>query len=160
MRSTPELDQKLRERFVQALERCAAGNADLFGRKLGHLNGGYVRQIAKGDKQVREAVIERVHAIDGMAGWFSDLLPPLVAADLGHRPAAVDPFGPQPSLAAQEIARSFDAIEDQVAKRRLYALLLDEIRRASAPSRPPDAAPKTAPVPTQAAARGRSRGGP
>lgn len=64
MRSTPELDRKLRERLIEALNKSCEGNADAFARKLGHLNGGYVRQIVKGEKPVRESIIERVHAME------------------------------------------------------------------------------------------------
>lgn len=159
MRSTPELDSKLKARFIAALEKAAGGNADAFGRMLGHMNGGYVRQIVSGDKPVRESIIERVHALDGYSSWFSDLFPPLVAADIRQR-ATVDLFGPQPSLAAQAIGRRFDAIQDVAVKDRLYALLMDEIRIASEPSPPPVPAPTRALVPTAGSARGKRRDAP
>ena len=53
-------------------------------------------------------------------------------------------------------ARSFDAIPDQLVKKKLYALLLNEIRIASNASRQPAAAPTPTPVPTVRRAPGKS----
>jgi hypothetical protein len=85
VRTTPELDRLLRERFVAACKKETNGNADAFGRLLGYTNGGYVREIVRGVKPVREAIIERVQALPGYAGWFADLMPPLVARDVASK---------------------------------------------------------------------------
>lgn len=140
MRSTPELDRQLQRRFAEAVEKATEGNADGFGRMLGYTNGGYVREILRGVKPVREAIIERVHGLAGFADWFTPLLPAVVARDVG---IGADSFGPRFSLPAIELAKAFDAAPEGV-KRRLYAILLDEIRRAAAPALPshlPDSAP-------------------
>lgn len=74
MRSTPAIDEKLRLRLDEAVTKFADGNTDLFGRKLGYLNGGYIREAISKKKPVREALIERVHGTEEMRGWFDFIL--------------------------------------------------------------------------------------
>lgn len=74
MRSTPAKDEALRQRLAKAVHDFAEDNTDEFGRMLGYVNGGYIREHLAGKKPVREAVIDRVHAHEKMAGWFDDLL--------------------------------------------------------------------------------------
>lgn len=77
MRSTPTLDEQLRRRLREAVEKFDGGNADAFGRRIGYMNGGYIREVLAGrnGKRVREKLIDRVHARPEMRGWFSACLP-------------------------------------------------------------------------------------
>lgn len=77
MKSTPEHDDALRDRLREAVNTFADGSADAFGRMVGHANGGYIREILNGKKNVRERLIEQVHEHKDMAGWFSALVGPL-----------------------------------------------------------------------------------
>jgi len=141
MRSTPELDRKLRQRFIEACASRSDGNADAFGRLLGYTNGGYVREIVRGVKPVREAIIERVHSLEGLEGWFAPLLPPLVARDVAERaPTRTGPAWPFERLSSVQWAslseRERGAIED-VAMAKLREILAerDHRNRTSDPSR-------------------------
>ena len=75
MKSTAEIDAALRARLHEAVNRFTAGNTDAFGRLLGYMNGGYVREMLVGNKPVRRAIIERANANPELAGWFDDFLP-------------------------------------------------------------------------------------
>lgn len=137
MKCTPQQDERLRQRFAEAFQAAAGGNADAFGRALGYLNGGYVRQVMSGEKPVRQALIERVHGMGGQfATWFAGMIPwaetPSGAPDMRRF-----------SLAGLELAGAFDAVPDGPGKVRLYAVLQDEIRRAQLP---PEARPRPAPA--------------
>lgn len=142
MKCTPQQDERLRQRFVEAFEKAAGGNADLFGRQLGYLNGGYVRQVVGGEKPVRQAIIERVSAIPGYAGWFDGLVP-------WHQSSIPTPDTRKFSLAALELAGAFDRVPDGREKLRVYAVLLDELRRAALPAAAPQT-PAPAPRPIDA----------
>ena len=83
VRSTPEQDERLRLRLEQAVREFAGGSADAFGRLTGYTNGGYIREVLNKKKPVREALIERVHAAKGMAGWFLPVLSQVTARDIG-----------------------------------------------------------------------------
>lgn len=83
VRSTPEQDERLRQRLQEAVDKFASGSADKFGQLIGYANGGYVRECLNKKKPVRESLIDRVHAAPGMAGWFSEQLSPITAADVG-----------------------------------------------------------------------------
>lgn len=74
MRSTPVKDEQLRKRLIEAVDRLDKGSADAFGRRLGYTNGGYIREVINGKKPVREALIERAHAAEGLRGWFTPIL--------------------------------------------------------------------------------------
>lgn len=74
MRSTPAIDEQLRLRLEAAVKDFADGNTDLFGRKVGYNNGGHIRQVIGKKRPVREALIDRVHRAEGMAGWFDAVL--------------------------------------------------------------------------------------
>lgn len=69
-------------------------------------------------------------------------------------------FTPRLSPAATELAQRFDAAPP-AAKRILYAVLLDEIRKvtppADSPTQPPDEPPTAAPLLTTGTGRGRRR---
>lgn len=79
MRSTPEIDARLRRRLQEAVDRFANGSADAFGRQIGYTNGGYIREVLSTKKEVRERLIERVHEQPNMRGWFSSILTPAMA---------------------------------------------------------------------------------
>ena len=85
MRSTPEQDKTLRARLQEAVDHFGDGSADQFGRLVGYANGGYIREILNNKKPVREALIGRVHAHPGMAGWFDAALSSVSAADLAAK---------------------------------------------------------------------------
>lgn len=74
VRSTPKLDEEMRARLEEAVTHFDAGSADAFGRRIGYTNGGYIRQVLTGKRPVREALIDRVHAVDAMRGWFDAAL--------------------------------------------------------------------------------------
>lgn len=78
MRSTPEIDAKLKARLQEAVNKIANGSADKFGQLIGYANGGYVREVLNNKKPVRETLIERVHARPEMAGWFDDIITPMM----------------------------------------------------------------------------------
>lgn len=161
MRSTPELDAKLRARLIEAVDALTNGNADAFGRRLGYTNGGYIREIIRNVKPVRESLIDRVHALPGYEGWFAHLLPSVVAADLAQRTAASafdEPF----SRAAMVLARDFDAVPAGPPKEVLYQVLRDQIRRAQAglPALIPDLKPISAQGQSGRTEPVRSRGTP
>jgi hypothetical protein len=84
VRSTPELDARLRKRLQEAVDRFAEGSADAFGRLIGYANGGYIRQSLRADdpRPVRSSLIARINDVPLMRGWFDSLLPPLVASDV------------------------------------------------------------------------------
>ena len=83
MRSTPDQDERLRQRLQEAVDKFAGGSADKFGQLIGYANGGYVRECLNRKKPVRESLIDRVHAAAGMAAWFLEQLSPITAADAG-----------------------------------------------------------------------------
>lgn len=140
MKCTPQEEAALRARFEEAFKLSADGNADLFGRQLGYLNGGYVRQVVSGEKPVRQAIIERVHAIKGGAfeGWFNGYVP---WARVNSAPVMdVRRF----SLPGLELAAAFDRLPDVPKKLQVYTALLDEFRRLAIELAPqPAAAPQT-----------------
>lgn len=74
MRSTPAIDEQLRARLIEAVQKLDDGSADAFGRRLGYTNGGYIREVLNGKKPVREALIARANATKELAGWFSSVL--------------------------------------------------------------------------------------
>lgn len=84
MRSTPEIDARLKARLQEAVERFSDGNVEAFGKRIGYANGGYIRQCLqdKDPRPVRAVLIGRVHQDPDMRGWFDGVLPPLVAADV------------------------------------------------------------------------------
>ena len=84
VRSTPEQDERLRLRLVEAVDKFAGSSADKFGQMIGYANGGYVRECINKKKPVRETIIDRVHTTEGMAGWFSACLTPISAGDVAE----------------------------------------------------------------------------
>ena len=66
------------------MREFAGGSADAFGRLTGYTNGGYIREVLNKKKPVREALIERVHAAKGMAGWFLPVLSEVSAQDINN----------------------------------------------------------------------------
>ncbi len=72
----------MRQRLQEAVDKFAGKSADRFGRLIGYTNGGYVRECLNKIKPVRETLIERVHAAEGMGGWFDGELSPIAAADI------------------------------------------------------------------------------
>ena len=161
MRSTPELDRQLRARLIEAVDKAAGGNADAFGRLLGYTNGGYIREIIRSVKPVRESLIDRVHALDGYAGWFNGLLPAVVAQDLAQKLGdGAAYYTDRFSAAARSLARQFDAVPDGDGKVRLLAQLEDLIRVASLPRRPSSSAATDGHLPKTGKAPARSRAGP
>lgn len=89
MRSTPAHDKKLQARLSEAVDRFSEGSADAFGRLIGYANGGYIREVLSGKKPVREALIDRCHAVPVLAGWFDGVVPPqrFAPIELENNPA-------------------------------------------------------------------------
>lgn len=105
MRSTPELDARLRLRLQEAVDRFAEGSADAFGRLIGYANGGYIRQSLRLDdpRPVRSSLIARINDVPLMRGWFDSLIPPLVASDL-RREDSPPPQVPTQRGRAQDVS--------------------------------------------------------
>jgi hypothetical protein len=74
MQTTPAIEAALRARLRQAIDDFAGGSADRFGRLLGYTNGGYLREVLSEKKPVRDAIIQRTHAVKEMVGWFDPIL--------------------------------------------------------------------------------------
>ncbi len=97
MRSTPAIDEQLRLRLSEAVERFAGSSVDKFARLIGYTNGGYVREVLgqKKGKFVREALIDRVHNVRAvtpdapaeLANWFE----PVLSALKAHAPPPPKP---------------------------------------------------------------------
>jgi len=80
MRRTPEIDAWLHQRLRLAVDDLEGGSADEFGRMLGYLNGGSVRQSLRGVRRVQQAILDRAEtAADArLHDWFkppAELLP-------------------------------------------------------------------------------------
>ena len=118
VRSNPLQDERLRKRLQEAVDHFAGGSADLFGRKLGYTNGGYIRELLRGPKPVRGAVIERMDAVEGMGGWFDDVVAPVTARDLAE--------ARRPSTAgaglAESLAAALCALDDEALAQARQAL--------------------------------------
>jgi hypothetical protein len=137
MRSTPEQDNRLRARLAEAVDQLCGGNAEQFGKMIGHANGGHIRQILKGEKEVRPTIIHRVQAVEGMETWFLSVLSPISLMDMQH----------PPSERALEVARLYDALSTEEARWRIYqALTMEHNPRPSGP-KPSAAQPESASVP-------------
>jgi len=113
MRSTPAMDQLLRDRLEQAVGLFDGGSADAFGRRIGYANGGYIREVLLGKKPVREALIDRVHGKSELADWFADLLPG-ASQRTGAESVAPPPPTPPPNFADRHEVSASD-----------FALLMD-----------------------------------
>lgn len=68
-----ELDiQKWRvKRLEEAIAKIAGGNQSEFGRRLGYKDGAFIRQLIRGDRPVREKIVNAIEALPGMKGWFA-----------------------------------------------------------------------------------------
>lgn len=62
-------DKKWRQKRLTDLAREKGGNASL-GRLLGFNDGAYIGQMISGHRPITEKLIEKVHALHGMSGWF------------------------------------------------------------------------------------------
>ena len=118
MRSNPDQDGRLRARLQEAVDHFSAGSADEFGRRLGYTNGGYIREILRGVKPLRSAVVDRMEAVKGMGGWFDSVVTPVTARDIAgsrKQPAA----GPE---LAERLAAVLRALDDDALDRARKAL--------------------------------------
>ena len=57
-------------RLKEAVERIAGGNKTVFGKRLGHVDGAFIRQMLSGSRKVTEKTIRAVECLPGMKGWF------------------------------------------------------------------------------------------
>lgn len=82
MRTTPEIQSKLKARLQDAVTR--AGSADSLGRALGWTNGGYVRLVLSGKRNCTPEFIARANASPEawLHGWFDASLGPLSKLDV------------------------------------------------------------------------------
>jgi hypothetical protein len=62
-------EQKWRQRRLTDLAREKGGNASL-GRLLGFNDGAYIGQMISGHRPITEKLIEKVHGLYGLSGWF------------------------------------------------------------------------------------------
>lgn len=62
-------EHKWRQKRLTDLAREKGGNASL-GRLLGFNDGAYIGQMISGHRPITEKLIEKVHALHGLSGWF------------------------------------------------------------------------------------------
>ena len=101
-----ELLEKWRiSRLEAAIEKLDGGNKSAFGRRLGHKDGGQVRQLIAGTRPITEKTIRKIEAFEGMAGWFDETIesvkPVLLnsqSAVAYNRPTSGDNFELGPDL--------------------------------------------------------------
>lgn len=92
MRTTPEIQAKLRERLQAAKER--AGSAEKLGKLLGWANGGYVRQFLSDNEKTRRAITQElvIRANESpepwLHAWFDGILPPIAKVDIAQAQVA------------------------------------------------------------------------
>lgn len=136
MRTNPARDAQLRQRLQEAVDAAGGGSADAFGRLLGYMNGGYVREALTGKKPVREALVERVHRVKGMEGWFAACLP---------EPAPSALSGPQLTADEAKLLRAFRDLPPKRAAGRLADLIAEaeEFRQYAAIVMQREAPPQT-----------------
>lgn len=84
MRTTPEIQEKLKARLTEAIKK--AGSADALGRMLGWTNGGPVRNCLN-EKKPRNVTPEFILKANEskeawLHGWFDAVLPPISKADI------------------------------------------------------------------------------
>lgn len=135
MRSTPDQDARLRARLQEAVDRFSDGNAEAFAKRIGFSNGGYIRMCLRADnpRPVRESVIDRVHAVDEMRGWFDPVLAPVSAADVRSAARTKDAPWPFKRLTLEQW-HQLDDFEANVAE-HAYLEALDRLRsRSDAPA--------------------------
>lgn len=124
MRSTPAVDAELQELLAIAVKRFAGGSVDAFARLIGYeTNGGYLREILSGKKQVRDAIIQRVHGTAGMEEWFMPALNKLTS----HRPEEFLPsYGSGSSWPFEDVERErFERLTERQKGRVERAMLLE-----------------------------------
>lgn len=137
VRSTPDLDAKLRARLREAVDHFSEGNAEKFGKRIGYENGGYIRQCLREDspRPVRSSLIAKMNEIPEMRGWFDALLPPLVASDVRQAAPAVASPWPFKRLTRDqwEALGELQAVVEDVAVGKARELLeeLAAVRKAS-----------------------------
>jgi hypothetical protein len=126
MRSTPDQDARLRLRLIEAVEKVSNGNAEAFGKALGFNNGGYIRLCVResGPRPVRETIIDRVHALPGMAGWFDPVLSTVSAADLKAQQRLALPASPWPLPKLSPLKWSEYHADDRAAAESAYVSTL------------------------------------
>ena len=81
------LEQWMRRRLDEAVQKLADGSADKLGRLMGYANGGFVREILKGSKPVGNAILSRIEQVPGGSGWFKSApgQPAAIAAERSTR---------------------------------------------------------------------------
>lgn len=62
-------DYKWRQKRLTDLAKEKGGNASL-GRLLGFNDGAYIGQMISGHRPITEKLIEKVHGLHGLSGWF------------------------------------------------------------------------------------------
>ena len=60
------------ERLSQAAKKMDDGNITLFGKRLGYVDGAFVRQMLKGTRPITEKTIRKIEEWRGMKGWFDN----------------------------------------------------------------------------------------
>jgi phage repressor protein C with HTH and peptisase S24 domain len=58
------------KRLADAIAKVSGGNQTDFGRKLGYVDGAFVRQMLRGTRKVKEDTIRKIESLPGMRGWF------------------------------------------------------------------------------------------
>lgn len=73
-------EHKWRQKRLTDLAREKGGNASL-GRLLGFNDGAYIGQMISGHRPITEKLVEKVHSLHGLGGWFlRDTLAPALTA--------------------------------------------------------------------------------
>ncbi len=145
MRTTPELQAKLRQRLQEAVDR--AGSADALGRLLGWTNGGPVRQClaTSSPRNVTPGFILRANESSAtwLHGWFDGLMPLASQVDVlrvAHARRALAPWPFMRITSEEWAALDSDerAIVEDIARSKLRDLLAERAilrkrRRAGTP---------------------------
>lgn len=122
--SNPGEGERLRQLLADAIQKLAGGSADKLGRLMGYTNGGFIREIVNGKKPVRRAIIERMHQIEGGAGWFNDAGADVVIRDPGGNYTIVQAktYGNTAGEAALQLAHALAGVDAR--QRRTIAQLV------------------------------------
>lgn len=121
---------RLRQLLADAVKKFAGGSADKLGRLMGYTNGGFIREIVNGKKPVRSAIIERMHKIEGAAGWFDAPGADLVVRDNDGHYTIFEMKAPRATVgeSALQLAKALSGVDARHRKTiaQLVAALIAE----------------------------------
>ncbi|MEX3614343.1 MAG: S24 family peptidase [Burkholderia gladioli] len=74
-----ELNQRRIALLRAAIDKLDNGNVSAFGRRLGHKDGAFIRQMLSETRSVSEKTVRAIESLPGMSGWFNDAPTPETA---------------------------------------------------------------------------------